>query len=122
MQLAEAVKEDTPAAKLKDMLPKLYLDFWDMFSKESFDELPEQKQWDHAINLKPASQPFSTNVYLMSPIKQKELDDFLEENLSSSHMTDLAKNGHLHAFFPRSNTFSCPPPKRGPHLPQSFLS
>ena len=57
-----------------------------MFSKESFNKLPEQKQWDHVINLKPESQPFSTKVYLMSPIKQKELDDFLEENLSSSRI------------------------------------
>ena len=57
-----------------------------MFSKESFDKLPEQKQWDHAIDLKPESQPFNTKVYLMSQIKQKELDDFLEENLSSGRI------------------------------------
>ena len=51
MQLAEAAKEDTPTAKLEEMLLKPYLSFQDMFSKESFDELPEQKQWDHAIDL-----------------------------------------------------------------------
>ena len=83
MQLAEAAKEDTATAKLKDMLPKPYLNFRDVFSKESFDELPEWKQWDHVIDLKPESQPFSTKVYLMSLIEQKELDDFLEENLLS---------------------------------------
>ena len=33
-------------------------------------------------DLKPESQSFSMKVYLMSPIEQKELDDFLEENLS----------------------------------------
>ena len=44
MQLAEAAKEDTLTAKLKQMLLKPYLGFWDMFSKESFDELPEWKQ------------------------------------------------------------------------------
>ena len=48
-----------------------------MFSKESFNELPEQKQWDHVIDLKPESQLFSMKVYLMSPIEQKELNDFL---------------------------------------------
>ena len=85
-QLAEAAKEDTPAAKLKEMLPKPDLGFWDMFSKESFDELPERKQWDHVINLKPESQPFSTKVYPMSPVEQKELNDFLEENLSSGRI------------------------------------
>ena len=57
-----------------------------MFSKESFNELPEQKQWDHAIDFTLESQPFSMKVYLMSPIKQKELDDFLKENLLSSRI------------------------------------
>ena len=71
------------------MLPKPYLDFWDVFSKESFDEIQEWKQWDHVINLKPESQLFSTKVYPMSPIKQKELNDFLEENLSSGRIRPL---------------------------------
>ena len=44
MQIAEAAKGDAPAAKLKEILPKQYLTFRDVFSKESFDELPEQKQ------------------------------------------------------------------------------
>ena len=86
MQLAEAAKEDTPTAKLEEMLLKPYLSFRDMFSKESFDELPERKQWDHMIDLKPESQPFSMKVYPMSPVEQKELNDFLEENLSSGRI------------------------------------
>ena len=85
-RLAEAAKGDAPAAKLEEMLPKPYLGFWNVFSKESFDELPEWKQWDHTIDLKPESQPFSTKVYPMSPVEQKELDDFLEENLSSGRI------------------------------------
>ena len=68
------------------MLQKPYLSFQDVFSKESFDELPEWKQWDHVIDLKPESQPFSTKVYPMSPVEQKELNDFLEENLSSGRI------------------------------------
>ena len=44
MWLAEAATEDTPTAKLKAILLKPYLDFQDIFSKESFDELPEWKQ------------------------------------------------------------------------------
>ena len=65
------------------MLPKLYLDFQDMFSKESFNELPEQKQWDHAIDLKPESQPFSTKVYPVSPIKQKTAYEMILGDWSS---------------------------------------
>jgi len=85
-RLAKAARGDNPAAKLEKILPKPYLSFRDVFSKESFDELPERKQWDHVIDLKPESQPFSTKVYPMSLIKQKELDDFLKENLSSGRI------------------------------------
>ena len=89
MRLAEAAKEDAPTAKLEEMLLKPYLSFRDVFSKESFDELPEWKQWDHTIDLKPESQPFSTKVYSMSLLEQKELDDFLEENLLSGCICPL---------------------------------
>ena len=33
-RLAEAAKEDAPTAKLEEMLPKPYLGFRDVFSKE----------------------------------------------------------------------------------------
>ena len=68
------------------MILEPYLSFQDIFSKELFNELPEQKQWDHAIDLIPGSKPFSTKVYPISPVEQKELDDFLDENLSSGHI------------------------------------
>ena len=60
-------REIPPPTELEDVIPELYLGFWDVFSRESFDELPEQKQWDHAINLIPGSKPFSTKVYPVSP-------------------------------------------------------
>ena len=68
------------------MIPEPYLSFRDVFSKESFNELPEQKQWDHAIDLVPGSKPFSTKVYPISPVEQKEINDFLDKNLSSGHI------------------------------------
>ena len=86
MQLAEAAKGDAPPTELEDVILEPYLDFQDVFSKESFDEPLEQKQWDHAIDLVPGSKPFSTKVYPASPVEQKELDDFLDENLSSGRI------------------------------------
>ena len=82
-QLVEAAKGDMPHATLEEMILETYHCFQDMFLKESFGELPEWKQWDHAIKLTLGSQPFSMKVYPISPIKQKELDNFLEENLLS---------------------------------------
>jgi len=52
-----------------------------VFAKEDFDVLLEHKQWDHAIELIPGSEPKSSKVYPLSLVKQKELDSFLEENL-----------------------------------------
>jgi len=52
-----------------------------VFAKEDFDILPEHRQWDHAIELIPGSEPKSSKVYPLFPVEQKELDSFLEENL-----------------------------------------
>ena len=86
MQLAEAAKGDASPTELEDVVPEPYLGFRDVFSKELFNELLEKKQWDHAIDLIPGSKPFSTTVYPISPVEQKELNDFLDENLSSGHI------------------------------------
>ena len=55
--------------------------FENVFSKETFDMLPPQKPWDHAIELEPGSKPTNCKVYLLSPKEQVELDAFLKENL-----------------------------------------
>jgi len=55
--------------------------FESVFAKENFDILPEHRQWNHVIELIPGSEPKSLKVYPLSPVEQKELDSFLEENL-----------------------------------------
>ena len=67
----------------QEIVPKPYQEFKDIFTKKSFDELLDQKKWDHAIELIPDSQVFSTKVYPLAPVKQKQLDDLLDENLKS---------------------------------------
>jgi len=57
-----------------------------VFAKEDFDILPEHRQWDHAIELIPGSEPKSSKVYPLSPVEQKELDSFLEENLHTGRI------------------------------------
>src|SRR5882672_1149074 len=53
-------------------VPKPYQEFKDIFTKESFDELPYRKKWDHAIELVPDAQKFSTKVYPLELVKQKQ--------------------------------------------------
>ena len=58
-----------------------YHDFRDAFSKEAFDELPPWKAWDHAIDLTPGAELPHSQTFPLSPTEQKELDNFLCENL-----------------------------------------
>ena len=57
-----------------------------MFAKEDFDILLEHRQWDHTIELVPGSEPKSSKVYPLSPVEQKKLDSFLEENLCTGRI------------------------------------
>src|SRR5258705_709989 len=68
------------------MVPAQYHNFRDVFSKEAFDELPPQKAWDPAIDLSPGTELPCSQTFPLSPTEQKELDDFLQENLVNGHI------------------------------------
>lgn len=85
-RLAEAAEKDRLQLNWKDVVPTHYHDFEKVFLKESFDELPQKRKWDHAIELIPGAEPFSTKIYPMSPKEQEELDSFLDENLKSGRI------------------------------------
>ncbi len=79
------------AEKLKktfmEMVPEHYHSFHDLFSKENFNELPERKPWDHAIELIPNTKSMlDCKVYLLNRNEQEQLDAFLDENLDSGHI------------------------------------
>ena len=80
-KLAEEACRSTEARKEFFILPNCIRGFESVFAKKDFDVLLEHRQWDHAIELIPGSEPKSSKVYPLSPVKQKELDSFLEENL-----------------------------------------
>jgi len=80
-KLAEGACRASETRKGLLTLPDCAKGFESVFAKEDFDILPEHRQWDHAIELIPGSEPKSSKVYPLSPVEQKELDSFLEENL-----------------------------------------
>src|SRR5258707_439771 len=84
-QLAQEAQKAEVSWPLEDMVPAQYHDFRDIFSKEAFDELPPWKVWDHAIDLSPGTVPCSW-TFPLSPAEQKELDDFLQENLANGRI------------------------------------
>jgi len=80
-KLVERAHRASETQKGLPILPDCAKEFESVFTKKDFDILPEHRQWDHAIELIPGLEPKSSKVYLLSPVEQKELDSFLEENL-----------------------------------------
>ena len=49
-----------------------------------FNELPPHQPWNHAIELLSGNHKVNCKTYNLTTAEQKELDNFLEENLSTS--------------------------------------
>ncbi len=85
--LAAKANAEKKSKTFKEMVPDWCRDFIDLFDKDNFDELPEPKMWDHAIELTPnASANLDCKVYPLNRNEQAELDKFLDENLSSGRI------------------------------------
>jgi len=67
-------------------VPDYVKTFGQVFSVEGFAKLPNQKPWDHAIELVPGAEAKGCKVYLISVSEQLELDRFLTENLETGHI------------------------------------
>jgi len=78
-RLAEAFKRNSKSAPSGRSIPEYLKEFDSIFSKESFDVLPESKKWDHAIKLIPGEKASNCKVYPLALMEQKELDQFLKE-------------------------------------------
>ena len=94
-RLAEAFQTNSEVLSL---IPDYLKEFTSVFSKQSFDALPESREWDHAVELIPGSKPFGCKIYPLSPTEQKELekktlrqDGFDRPNLRSHLRCSLLK-------------------------------
>src|SRR6266404_6323042 len=85
-RLAQEAQKAEVSQPLKDMVLAQYHDFRDVFSKEAFDKLPPWKVWDHTIDLSPGTELPCSRIFPLSPAEQKELDNFLWENLANGHI------------------------------------
>jgi len=83
--LAEGFRQNSQLTDDGHMPPHL-CEFHSVFSKDCFDELPVSKPWDHAVKLVTDAMPKTCKVYPLSASEQKELDEFLKENLESGRI------------------------------------
>ena len=82
-RLAEAFQANMEATT---PIPEYLQEFTSVFSKQTFDALPEPREWDHAVEIIPGSKPTGCKVYPLSLVEQKDLDAFLKENLETSRI------------------------------------
>ena len=68
---------------LRDSILDYLHEYEDVFTKESFNILPEQCQWDHAIELVPNPKLSNYKAYPISMTEQAELDHFIMEHLQT---------------------------------------
>ena len=84
--IAIVAGESKQTKTFKEVVPEAYHEYKDVFAKETFDELPPRRPWDHAIELLPGNHKVDCKIYNLTTAEQKELDEFLEENLSTGHI------------------------------------
>ena len=81
--IAIAAGESKQTKTFEEIVPEAYHEYKDIFAKETFDELPLHRSWDHTIKLLPGNHKVNCKTYNLTTAEQKELDNFLEENLST---------------------------------------
>ena len=73
--------EEKTEEEIKAKLPEAYHEFLDIFSKKNTDKFPASTKYDHAINVKDSFQPRRMKPYILSPDQEKEVKEFIKENL-----------------------------------------
>lgn len=65
-------------------MPPQYHMYKKVFEDAGFQVLPQQKPWDHAIDIKPGAMPQKlTKAYPISPSEDEAMRTFIEENLAN---------------------------------------
>ena len=86
MELAVEENQKKEKKTDKELIPKEYHKYLDVFSKEKAARFPESRPWDHKIEMKEGFEPKSFKNYNLTPVEQLELDKFLKEILEKGYI------------------------------------
>jgi hypothetical protein len=59
-----------------------------VFAKKASERMPVWKPWDHVIDMKPRFEPKKTKIIPLSPQEQKEVEEFLNDQLSKGYIQE----------------------------------
>ena len=87
--LAAEANSKKPELTPKQLVPKEYHRYLDVFDEEKVNRYPELRLWDHKIEMKPGFKPKSFKTYNLTQEEQSKLDKFLKENLDKGYIKSL---------------------------------
>ena len=87
--LAAEANSKKPELTPKQLVPKEYHKYLDVFDEEKANHYPESRPWDHKIEMKTGFKPKLFKTYNLTPEEQTELDKFLKENLDKGYIEPL---------------------------------
>jgi hypothetical protein len=81
------------------ILPKEYQEFTRLFNNEAADRFPPEREWDHAIDLKPgAPDSLDCKIYPMTRDEDAALEKFLDEMVGKGYLHP-SKSPYASPFF-----------------------
>ena len=89
-------KPEKTAAEL--VLPQYHV-YLDVFEKKASECMPLCKPWDHAIDLVPDFKPIKFRIYPCSPMKQAEIDAFIDDQLAKGYIHPSTSDQTSGVFF-----------------------
>ena len=85
--------------KKAEPLPEWVSDYKEVFETDGFNELPPRRPWDHAIELKEGTGPWTgTQIIPLSRQEQEAMKDFIRENLETGRIRP-SKSPYASPFF-----------------------
>ena len=83
-------KVEAPAKKPvrmpEELVPSCYHPYLDIFSEKATSRFPLRKPWDHTIDLKDSFKPKKGRLIPLSPEEQKEVSEFIDEQLAKGYI------------------------------------
>jgi len=80
----EEIEEDH--RKVEELVPRCFHKWKKMFGKVESEQMPTQKPWDHAIDLREDSVPRKGQIYPLSRTEKEEVQAFVESQLKKGYI------------------------------------
>jgi hypothetical protein len=83
---AQQMEHKYNAKQEESILPTQYLPWKEVFEQKPAERFPGKHPWDHAIELRDDFKPKKGKIYLLNPLQQNTLDEWIKEQLAKGYI------------------------------------